>query len=117
MTDGDTIKLGGERIRLTCIDAPETNQPYGLESKEYLMKLINGKEIEVVRESKDRYGRTLAWLVVEGDTINYKIDGLLSNTLKSCQSNQMQRSCQYHLRIGVLKIQFFALSLNEEILH
>ena len=37
------------------------------------MKLLNGKKIEVIEESKDRYGRTLDWLIVEGDTINYKI--------------------------------------------
>lgn len=73
VTDGDTIKLNGERIRLTCIDAPESTQPYGLESKEFLMKLIKGKEIEVIRESTDKYGRTIAWLIVEGDTINYKM--------------------------------------------
>lgn len=70
ITDGDTINLNGERIRLTCIDAPEKNQPYGLEAKEHLMGLIKDKNIEVLRDSKDQYGRTLAWLVVEGDTIN-----------------------------------------------
>lgn len=73
VTDGDTIKLDGERIRLTCIDAPEKTQLYGLEAKEYLMNLLQGKEIEVIRESKDRYGRTLGWLILEGDTINYKM--------------------------------------------
>ena len=73
VTDGDTINLNGEKIRLTCIDAPEKTQPYGLESKEYLMNLLKGKEIEVVRESTDRYGRTLGWLLVEGDTINNKM--------------------------------------------
>jgi micrococcal nuclease len=69
VTDGDTIKLNGEKIRLQCIDAPEKTQPYGLEAKEHLMKLLKGKDIKVIRESKDRYGRTLGWLVVEGDTI------------------------------------------------
>jgi micrococcal nuclease len=73
VTDGDTIRLNGKRIRLTCIDAPETTQPYGLEAKEHLMKLLKGKDIEVVEESTDRYGRTLAWLIVGGDTINYKM--------------------------------------------
>jgi hypothetical protein len=34
VTDGDTIRLNGKRIRLTCIDAPEKTQPYGLEAKE-----------------------------------------------------------------------------------
>jgi endonuclease YncB( thermonuclease family) len=73
VTDGDTIKLNGDRIRLTCIDAPEKTQPYSLEAKEHLMKLLEGKEIQVVKESTDRYGRILAWLIVEGDTINNKM--------------------------------------------
>ena len=37
------------------------------------MTLLQGKEINVIRESKDRYGRTLGWLMVDGDTINYKM--------------------------------------------
>ena len=37
------------------------------------MTLLQGKEINVIRESKDRYGRTLGWLMVEGDTINNKM--------------------------------------------
>ena len=59
VTDGDTIKLNGEKIRLQCIDAPEKTQPYGLEAKEYIMNLLKDKKVEVIRESKDRYGRTL----------------------------------------------------------
>lgn len=52
VTDGDTINLNGEKIRLTCIDAPEKTQPYGLEAKEHLMILLDGKKIDVLRESK-----------------------------------------------------------------
>lgn len=37
------------------------------------MNLLKGKDIDVIRENKDRYGRTLAWLLVDGDTINYKM--------------------------------------------
>lgn len=70
VTEGDTIKLNGERIRLTCIDAPEKGQPYGKDGTENLMNLLKGKDIDVVRESTDRYGRTLAWLIVDGDINN-----------------------------------------------
>lgn len=34
------------------------------------MNLLKDKTINVARESKDQYGRTLAWLIVNGDTIN-----------------------------------------------
>lgn len=71
--DGDTIRLSGKTIRLSCIDAPEKDQPYGIEAKNHLSNLLQGKEIKVIEESTDRYGRILAWLVVEGDTINYKM--------------------------------------------
>ncbi len=30
--DGDTIKIGQRRYRLACIDAPESDQPFGKEA-------------------------------------------------------------------------------------
>lgn len=32
VTDGDTINLNGEKIRLMCLDALEKTQPFGLEA-------------------------------------------------------------------------------------
>ena len=37
------------------------------------MELLKNKDIEVLRESKDQYGRTLAWLIVDGDNINFEM--------------------------------------------
>ena len=37
------------------------------------MILLNDKKIEVIRDSKDQYGRTLCWLVVESDMINNRM--------------------------------------------
>ena len=106
VTDGDNIRLNGERIRLTCIDAPEKTQPFGLEAKEYLMSLLQDKDFEVVKESTDMYGRTLAWIILEGDTINnkmveagyawwYEYYCADNKTLKSHQENAMK------LKIGL----------------
>ena len=49
VVDGDTIHLqnksGHYKLRLTEIDAPEINQPYGLDSKEYLIKLLKDEKV------------------------------------------------------------------------
>jgi endonuclease YncB( thermonuclease family) len=69
-TDGDTLRCGEERIRLTGIDAPELHgcQPRGRRcapgdgraSRRVLAALINGQQLRIVRLGKDRFGRTLA---------------------------------------------------------
>lgn len=64
ITDGDTLTLlvPGNRqvkIRLSEIDAPERNQPYGAKSKTALSNLVFGKTIFVKDTTSDRYGRTV----------------------------------------------------------
>ena len=62
--DGDTITVtnGAQkiRVRLACIDAPETAQtPYGMESRQALQKVLPiGTEVTVRTKATDRYGRT-----------------------------------------------------------
>ena len=50
VVDGDTIKgnLDSKRItiRLVEIDAPEMDQPFGVESKRFLKKLIENRRVE-----------------------------------------------------------------------
>ncbi|MDB3863235.1 thermonuclease family protein [Alphaproteobacteria bacterium] len=69
VTDGDTIRIGDERIRFSGIDAPEIKQTCiyqeiefncGEFSKDLLTKKIGSQEVNCIRESKDQYGRTLA---------------------------------------------------------
>ena len=63
--DGDTITItnGAQktRVRLACIDAPETSQmPYGMESRQALQKLLSiGTEVTFRSKATDRYGRTV----------------------------------------------------------
>ena len=58
--DGDTITItnGAQkiRVRLACIDAPETSQtPYGMESRQALQKLLLiGTEVTVRSKATDR---------------------------------------------------------------
>jgi micrococcal nuclease len=58
--DGDTLKCGKERIRLTEIDSPEMPSYSGRAAKEKMKTMIAGEKVHCVRRGKDRYGRTLA---------------------------------------------------------
>jgi micrococcal nuclease len=75
VSDGDTVTLvvnGSEniKVRLSEIDAPETNQPWGKKSKQALSLLIATKNVTVSTTGKDRYGRTLGIIYLQGENIN-----------------------------------------------
>nr|UOP04423.1 thermonuclease family protein [Conchiformibius kuhniae] len=64
---------GGQtrRIRLAFIDAPETTQPHGMESRAALAALVDGREAEVEIIDTDRYRREVARLRVDGRDVNF----------------------------------------------
>lgn len=73
IVDGDTITLEGERIRLMGFDAPETYRAQcaseferGQAAKKRLTELLAGRALDVRRCCHDRYGRTLAHVLVDG---------------------------------------------------
>ena len=74
--DGDTITItnGAQkiRVRLACIDAPETSQsPSGMESRQALQKLLPiGTEVTVRSKATDRYGRTVGEVLRGSTNIN-----------------------------------------------
>jgi endonuclease YncB( thermonuclease family) len=75
VTDGDTVTLLDEhqtlrKIRLAGIDAPESAMPYGLDATLYLVSLVLGKTVEAVAYKQDRYGRTVATLMLGEQDIN-----------------------------------------------
>jgi endonuclease YncB( thermonuclease family) len=75
VVDGDTIKAlaaGNEllRVRLNWIDAPEKSQAFGQRSKQHLSELVFGREVELHTHGLDRYGRTLAVVMLDGVDIN-----------------------------------------------
>lgn len=74
--DGDTVALGAERIRLVDIDAPEIAHPRcpaelqrGLKARDRLAALLRGRDVQITRDGRDRYGRTLATLTVAGRSV------------------------------------------------
>ena len=68
--DGDTLQVtDGSRelkIRLCGIDAPELEQPLGIEARDHLRSLIDQGDgtLIVLPVEKDRYGRTVAEIFV-----------------------------------------------------
>jgi micrococcal nuclease len=72
--DGDTFALGGERIRLLGVDAPETREARceqeriaGYRTKSRVVELVRfGGVIDIRRQGQDPFGRTLAHIVIDG---------------------------------------------------
>lgn len=75
VSDGDTVTLLDAqktqwKIRLLGIDAPEKKMPFGQRSKQHLADLIYKKQVIVEYSKRDRYGRTLGKILVEGVDAN-----------------------------------------------
>ena len=79
ITDGDTIRINGEKIRFSGIDTPELRQtclkqgievPCGIEAKQILIDKIADNKIVCIREGKDQYKRTLAECFVNDESLS-----------------------------------------------
>lgn len=71
--DGDTIYRGEEKIRIVGLDAPETYQARcdserlrGHRATAHLRRLLASGAVAIRRQGRDRYGRTLARVFVDG---------------------------------------------------
>jgi len=82
--DGDTLVLGGKRIRLVGIDAPELRQicrrddqpwPCGKAAKDHLATLIGEASTICEAGGSDRYGRLLATCSSGGRDLNAAMVG------------------------------------------
>jgi endonuclease YncB( thermonuclease family) len=84
VSDGDTIQVmaGGTKttIRLVGIDAPEVShsknqpgQPFGKVAAKHLAAMVLNKTVEIKSYGADRYGRTLAEVVLENRNINIEM--------------------------------------------
>lgn len=73
--DGDTLVLldAGKiphTIRLSEIDAPESSQAFGKASKQSLSAMVYGRDAIAYCKEKDRYGRQVCRVVVDGRDVN-----------------------------------------------
>lgn len=92
IVDGDTLLIDQTRIRLSAIDAPETDQTCldakgstfacGVVARDRLRAKVSGSSVTCSGEGEDKYGRTIAtcklgnedlnrWLVAEGFALAY----------------------------------------------
>lgn len=78
VVDGDTAWIGGEKIRVADIDAPETHPPrcpseadLGARATKRLAELMNAGpfELRTIGRDTDRYGRKLRVLMRHGRSI------------------------------------------------
>ncbi len=66
--DGDSLVVERydvkrtSEIRLAGIDAPELDQPWGIQSRSGLRRIVLGKDVQVEVTDRDRYGRLVGKL-------------------------------------------------------
>ena len=82
VVDGDTLWLGGEKIRVADIDAPETHparcaeeQALGDRATIRLQQLLNhgAVSLQAIDRDRDRYGRKLRIVLVDGRSVGGRL--------------------------------------------
>ena len=68
--DGDTITVNNKTVRVLEIDTPEVNEPGYAEATECMKQLVLHKEVELNVWKLDKYGRTLAYVYVDGQSVS-----------------------------------------------
>lgn len=68
--DGDTVEVvpGGDpaktlRVRLYGINCPEKYEPFGGKARSFTEEAVLYKNVALITKGKDKYGRTLAFLI------------------------------------------------------
>jgi endonuclease YncB( thermonuclease family) len=61
------------KVRLASIDCPERKQPYSAVATRFLSDAIFGREVRVLVDSKDRYGRSIGWVYYNDKCLNEEL--------------------------------------------
>ena len=88
IADGDTLTVldatnTQHKIRLAGIDSPEKKQPFGQHCKQSLSDLAYGRTVSVETNKRDRYGRLIGKVLVDGEDVNLE---------------QVRRGCGWHYK-------------------
>ena len=67
--DGDTLVCNRQKVRLVNVNAAELGRPGGIDAKRRLQALVHGRGVVLKHYGKDRYGRLLAEVYVDGRRI------------------------------------------------
>lgn len=75
VADGDSVTVLDEsrqvhKVRLSGIDAPEKKQDFGGRSRRSLMEMVQGKQVLVDTQKRDKYGRLVGKLLLQGEDVN-----------------------------------------------
>lgn len=78
VSDGDTIKVrldddSVEKVRLYGVDCPEKRQSFGREATQFTKDMVSGKTVNISPVTTDKYGRTVAWVYVDGKCLDKEL--------------------------------------------
>ncbi|WP_204985966.1 thermonuclease family protein [Mucilaginibacter psychrotolerans] len=77
--DGDTMVLLSPdniqtTVRLAEVDCPEKSQAFGQAAKQFTSDLCFGKQVKLIANTQDRYGRTVGQVELsDGTNVNYAL--------------------------------------------
>jgi micrococcal nuclease len=105
IADGDTITvLKGKtpvKIRLYGIDCPERGQAFGKKARQFTSDRVFRKHVEIKPVDRDRYGRTVAWVLVDGQNLCEELVGAgLAWHYKKYSSDQKLADLEARARKG-----------------
>lgn len=84
VADGDSLEVGGERVRLDGLDAPELHQncgeraaqwPCGERARAALRAIVEAGSVSCRPVDEDRYGRAVSVCAVDGADIGARLVG------------------------------------------
>jgi len=78
ISDGDTITVLSDNnklltIRLYGIDSPEKAQAFGQKARKFTKKMVSEKIVLIEKVDKDRYGRTVGIVKINGTILNEEL--------------------------------------------
>jgi micrococcal nuclease len=77
VSDGDTITVIANKtqvkVRLYGIDCPEGGQDFGRRAKQFTSGMVFGKTVTMKIMDTDRYGRTVANVIIDGKSLNEEL--------------------------------------------
>ena len=104
VADGDRITVLDadkvqHKIRLAGIDAPEKKQAFGNRSKESLSDLVFDRTVNVETEKRDRYGRKIGKVLVNGQDVNLvQVDRRMAWFYREYQREQSPSDRKLYMR-------------------
>jgi len=73
--DGDTIEVGKIPIRLNGVSAPELNEPFGPQSKAFMLDLVMGNRVRCELDGTKTYDRWVGVCYLNGQDIGAAVIG------------------------------------------